>query len=69
MIVNGNFNALEFSDGFVDVMGVIKGSPAASGTVLTLSGDGHDQRTERLHHIGVAVPALQLHRTRRCGLA
>ncbi len=33
VIVAGNLNAFEFSDGFVDVTGIIKGSPAASGTV------------------------------------
>lgn len=35
VLVNGNFNATEFSDGYVDVLGVIRGSPAAA-TAVTL---------------------------------
>jgi hypothetical protein len=35
VLVNGNFNATEFNDGYVDVLGVITGSPAAA-TAVTL---------------------------------
>ena len=35
VIVAGNFNAFDYSDGFVDVLGVVTGSPAASGSVVT----------------------------------
>ncbi len=38
VIVAGNFNAFEYSDGFVDVLGVVSGSPAASGSVVTYQG-------------------------------
>ena len=34
VVVAGNFNAFEYSDGFVDVLGVVTGSPAASDTVV-----------------------------------
>jgi uncharacterized protein len=33
VIVAGNFNAYEYSDGYVDVLGVVKGSPAAAAAV------------------------------------
>ena len=33
VIVAGNFNSYEFNDGYVDVMGVINGSPAAASAV------------------------------------
>jgi uncharacterized protein len=35
IIVLGDFNAFEFSDGYVDVMGTLKGSPAPANQVLT----------------------------------
>jgi len=35
VIVAGNFNAFEYSDGYVDVLGVVSGSPAAA-TAVTL---------------------------------
>lgn len=34
LVLVGDFNAFEFSDGLVDVMGLITGQPAAPGTVL-----------------------------------
>ncbi|KFN50239.1 lamin tail domain-containing protein [Arenimonas composti] len=34
VILIGDFNAFEFSDGYVDVMGIISGTPAAENTVL-----------------------------------
>jgi predicted extracellular nuclease len=33
LVLLGNFNAYEFSDGYVDTMGIISGSPAPTGTV------------------------------------
>ncbi len=33
VIVAGDFNGYEFSDGYVDVVGIVDGSPAAQGTV------------------------------------
>lgn len=35
----GDYNAYEFNDGFVDVMGTIKGTPTASSQVVASSGD------------------------------
>jgi predicted extracellular nuclease len=35
----GDFNAFQFSDGYVDVMGTIKGEPAAIDQVVLASGD------------------------------
>ncbi len=34
LVLIGDYNAFEFSDGYVDVMGIISGQPAAAGTVL-----------------------------------
>lgn len=39
MILLGDFNAYQFSDGIVDVIGTIKGTPAAKGAVLNPSED------------------------------
>jgi predicted extracellular nuclease len=39
VIVMGDFNAFEFNDGYVDVMGTIAGSPASSNQVLLASSD------------------------------
>ena len=38
LVLIGDYNAFDFSDGYVDVMGIIAGTPAAEGTVL-LHGD------------------------------
>ncbi len=35
VIVAGNFNSYEYNDGYVDVLGVVKGSPAAAANVTT----------------------------------
>ncbi len=35
VIVAGNFNSYEYNDGYVDVLGVVKGSPAAASAVTT----------------------------------
>ena len=35
IVLVGDFNAFEFNDGYVDVLGVIKGDPAAADQVLT----------------------------------
>ena len=35
VIVAGNFNAYEYNDGYVDVLGVVKGAPAAASAVTT----------------------------------
>jgi uncharacterized protein len=35
IVVLGDFNAFDFSDGYVDVMGTLKGSPAPANQVLT----------------------------------
>ncbi len=35
VIVAGNFNSYEYNDGYVDVLGVIKGAPAAAANVTT----------------------------------
>ena len=34
LVLIGDYNAFDFSDGYVDVMGIISGRPAAEGTVL-----------------------------------
>lgn len=34
LVLIGDYNAYDFSDGYVDVMGIISGTPAAPGTVL-----------------------------------
>lgn len=39
LIVIGDFNAFEFNDGYVDVMGTISGSPAPSNSVVLASAD------------------------------
>ena len=39
MLTLGDFNAFEFNDGFVDVMGTIKGSPTSASQVQVASTD------------------------------
>lgn len=39
ILLVGDFNAFEFSDGFVDVIGTITGKPAAAATVVTPTAD------------------------------
>jgi hypothetical protein len=39
VVVLGDFNAFEFSDGYVDVMGTIRGLPAASNEVVVANAD------------------------------
>ncbi len=38
LVLIGDYNAFEFSDGYADVMGIISGRPAALGTVLVHAG-------------------------------
>ena len=39
ILLVGDFNAFEFSDGYVDVIGTIKGTPAPASTVVTPTAD------------------------------
>ena len=39
LILVGDFNAFEFNDGYVDVMGTLKGTPTSSNNVLLSSSD------------------------------
>lgn len=56
VIVAGNFNAYEYNDGYVDVLGVVNGSPAASGTVTLYQASN---TTAALTDFTTSIVALQ----------
>lgn len=56
VIVNGNFNAFEVNDGYVDVLGIVDGSPAAASAVTTYQATA---TTGALTNFTTEVPANQ----------
>lgn len=58
VVLVGDFNAFEFNDGFVDVMGIISGNPTAD-VETVVSGDGADLVTPNLVNLVSTTSASQ----------
>jgi predicted extracellular nuclease len=61
IVLVGDFNAFEFNDGYVDVMGTITGAPATDASTL-VSGDGMDLVTPNFTNLSVAPSTLPTNR-------
>lgn len=58
IVMLGDFNAYQFNDGYVDVMGIITGKPSPDDETL-VSGDGADLVTPDLTNLGGLLPAAE----------